>query len=615
MGRATSDVPARPSAWPGGPAGPGHRWPVVLRRRLRDDAATWNVPGRAAEAVFALPLVAAVVVAVARVDKRLFRVLTGEDGILEWLQVLGYLAAALFGAALGLHLFRQGRRVLGLLFLGGALGCVFVVGEEISWGQRIFGLATPEALNAVNEQGEVNVHNIQPVQMLTNAVQLVLGVLAALAPWVLATRARGPTARFLLPPLFLSSAFAVIAVWRALRFMDVPRSSFTVVEYGELPELCLAAALGASTVLVLRRDVGGWTARWSVALLALGAVVAVGSASTAVVSGGPGAVGDGTLLGVVEASAETAPVPHADDAADDPAIWVDPGDPSRSTLIGTDKQGGLAVYDLAGRELQYIDGGKPNNVDLRDGFPLGGRRVSLVAAGNRRDDTIAVYAVDERTRRLEDVSARPLRLGIGVHGVCLYRSPTSGRFYFFGNSDSGQVEQWELYERSGRVEARRVRSFELDSETEGCVADDEYEALYISEEGTGVWRYGAEPSAGARRNQVDWAGPNRRLAPDVEGIAVAHEPGGGFLVVSSQGNDSFAIYRRTDGNAYVGSIRIGVGEVDGVEATDGIDVTTRPLGPAFALGTLVVQDGDNGSENQNFKLVPWEDVARLLPGG
>jgi len=37
---------------------------------------------------------------------------------------------------------------------------LFVAGEEISWGQRIFGLETPEVLQNHNVQGELNLHNL-----------------------------------------------------------------------------------------------------------------------------------------------------------------------------------------------------------------------------------------------------------------------------------------------------------------------------------------------------------------------------------------------------------------------------------------------------------------------
>src|SRR5690606_14558437 len=117
------------------------------------------------------------------------------------------------------------------------------------------------------------------------------------------------------------------------------------------------------------------------------------------------------------ATAETAPVPHAGDAADDPAIWVHPTDPSRSTVIGTDKLGGLAVYDLAGQEVQYRADGRFNNVDLRP-FRLGGASISLVAASDRSTRSIAIYRVDPTTRLLEPIHPRTIATGIDVYGLC-----------------------------------------------------------------------------------------------------------------------------------------------------------------------------------------------------
>lgn len=64
------------------------------------------------------------------------------------------------------------------------------------------------------------------------------------------------------------------------------------------------------------------------------------------------------------ATVETTPVETGGDAADDPAIWIDPVDPSRSVIIATQKQSGLYVYDLSGKMLQFLADGRMNNVDL-----------------------------------------------------------------------------------------------------------------------------------------------------------------------------------------------------------------------------------------------------------
>lgn len=47
-----------------------------------------------------------------------------------------------------------------LSFLGLALLFFFGAGEEISWGQRIFNIETPAALEQANDQEELNIHNL-----------------------------------------------------------------------------------------------------------------------------------------------------------------------------------------------------------------------------------------------------------------------------------------------------------------------------------------------------------------------------------------------------------------------------------------------------------------------
>src|SRR5215208_3003511 len=125
---------------------------------------------------------------------------------------------------------------------------------------------------------------------------------------------------------------------------------------------------------------------------------------------------------------ETTPVSHSGDAADDAAIWVNPSDPARSTIIGTDKLGGIAVYDRAGTQLQYRDENATyNNVDLRTDFPLGDQRVALVAASDRTryytsDQTqyhrrIVLYSVDPATGTLTD-PVGTIRADYEPYGLC-----------------------------------------------------------------------------------------------------------------------------------------------------------------------------------------------------
>ena len=223
----------------------------------------------------------------------------------------------------------------------------------------------------------------------------------------------------------------------------------------------------------------------------------------------------------VRATVETDPVQSSGDAADDPVIWRHPIDGAQSTIIGTDKKRGLMVYDVNGRVLQELPDGKLGNVDLRHDFPLGGSPTAIVTAGNRSDNSIAIYAIDLSTRRLRNVAARRLGVDLGVYGSCMYRSAVNGAYYVFITSKSGEVDQWRLLEtRQGTVDAERVRGFDVGSQIEACVADDELGFLYIGEERVGIWKYAAEPTGGDGRIAVDSTGLTGFLTPDVEGLTI-----------------------------------------------------------------------------------------------
>jgi hypothetical protein len=83
-----------------------------------------------------------------------------EDGIAEWLTVAGLV----LGSFVCISRFARLRttRSRWFLFVTICLGLFlfFAAGEEISWGQRILGLTTPEYFQQHNAQKETNLHNL-----------------------------------------------------------------------------------------------------------------------------------------------------------------------------------------------------------------------------------------------------------------------------------------------------------------------------------------------------------------------------------------------------------------------------------------------------------------------
>ena len=170
--------------------------------------------------------------------------------------------------------------------------------------------------------------------------------------------------------------------------------------------------------------------------------------------------------------------------------------------------------------------------------------------------------------------------------------------------------QFELTDNgSGGVSGREVRRVQMGSTSEGCVADDGLGVLYVTEEDVGIWKYDAEPDGGSNRVSVDEVGPN--LEADVEGATIYYGPEDtGYLIVSSQGSHDYAVYGREGDNEFLSKFEIvDSRSIDATSNTDGIDVIPTPLGPSFPTGLLVVQDGDNDPDENNFKVVPWDLVA------
>jgi 3-phytase len=200
----------------------------------------------------------------------------------------------------------------------------------------------------------------------------------------------------------------------------------------------------------------------------------------------------------------------------------------------------------------------------------------------------------------------------------MYHSKKSAEFYVLANdSVDGTLRQWKLVDRNGKVAIQAVRDIKVGSQAEGCVADDELGNLFIAEEDVALWKYSAEPGDGDKRIAVDKIDAGH-LTADAEGVSLYYGADGkGFIVLSNQGENNYAVYRREGTNEYVGSFHVVANEalgIDGSSETDGLDVVSAPLGSAFPMGLLVVQDGRNlmPAERQNFKYVSWQDVMKAL---
>ena len=168
--------------------------------------------------------------------------LSNEDSLIEYLSAI---TLALTGVIF-LIAFNYSRKVVNsnftkwraILFL--LLGIVFllVAGEEISWGQRLFNIPTPDFLYRLNDQNEFNFHNVDKkffdrlVDRLTIMFVVISSVLLILNKKVIIG--------IRTPDIFVISAFALTPFYNQY---NNPGIDFFHIQYLALLALFIYSAI------------------------------------------------------------------------------------------------------------------------------------------------------------------------------------------------------------------------------------------------------------------------------------------------------------------------------------------------------------------------------------
>jgi 3-phytase len=307
----------------------------------------------------------------------------------------------------------------------------------------------------------------------------------------------------------------------------------------------------------------------------------------------------------VEATFETEPVVSFDDAADDICIWENPTDATQSVVVATDKKYGLITYNLEGKKLHKYAIGRPNNVALFMPNNVLKNTLPLICASNRTAETVtfAFLNPDGTLTHFQDVSV-PLK---EVYGITTYLAKQP---YIFISTKKGNVWQYQVGMKKNTVQMALVRKLKFGKTVEGMVVDPNNQKLYVAEEERGLWQLNALPWKETQKTMILKV-DKKRLKPDMEGLALREETdGSGYIIVSIQGSNAYAFIDRKQLNL-VNVIQIKDGVVDGVQETDGLDVSSLKT-PAFPNGILIVQDGENGDAPQNFKYINWNHIKPLL---
>jgi hypothetical protein len=165
-------------------------------------------------AVLAAFCIPAVVLAVT--DHEAYRQLIKEDGLVEYGSALFWLLAAV---VLGIGAMRTARRGTGLAVSLTLLAFFLVcAGEEISWGQRLFDIESPELMSSINVQNEITLHSIGSISVFSNTFFLLTVIFFLVMPFLAKKHGRIRAAlhliHFPVPNRFVVRVYVVsLLVW------------------------------------------------------------------------------------------------------------------------------------------------------------------------------------------------------------------------------------------------------------------------------------------------------------------------------------------------------------------------------------------------------------------
>lgn len=304
--------------------------------------------------------------------------------------------------------------------------------------------------------------------------------------------------------------------------------------------------------------------------------------------------------------------------SDDPAVWINPDDPSKSLILGTDKNsdGALFVFGLDGRidEEKTIRGLKrPNNVDVEYGLLLGGKPTDIAVVTERLTHKLRIYSLPDMVAiDGGGIPAFEGEVGDGYRdlmGIALYKD-ASGAIYAFvgrknGPSDGTYIWQYRLEDDGvGKVKGtcvRKLGNYSGKNEIEAIAVDDALGYVYYSDEGVGVRKYYADPTKG---NEELALFGTRDFSKDHEGISIYESsPTKGYILVSDQGSNQFHIFTRegTRDNPHDHQL-VRIVKVS-AQSSDGSEVIATPVNNNFPRGMFVAMSND-----KTFHLYSWDDI-------
>jgi 3-phytase len=316
----------------------------------------------------------------------------------------------------------------------------------------------------------------------------------------------------------------------------------------------------------------------------------------------------------VKPTVVTQALPHD---TDDPSIWIHPTDPSKSIIVGTDKDtdGALYAFDLKGKIVAKSEVLKrPNNVDIAYGLIIDGKKVDVAVTTERESNKIRIFSLPD----LKAIDNGGIAVFEGEElrdpmGIALYTRKSDNKIFAIVGRKSGPsgsyLWQYELSGNGKFATAKVVRKFGAYSgkkEIEAIAVDNELGTVLYCDEQFGIRKYKADPALNDNKEIAIFG--KTGFKADNEGIAIYKKTDStGYILVSNQQANTFMVYPREGAkgnpNDYPLLAEIPTSTIE----CDGADVTNINLGGSFKNGLFVAM-----SNGMTFHYYAWDLIQKRI---
>jgi hypothetical protein len=187
-------------------------------------------------------------------DYEFYLRLTQEDSFVEYMSAAIYLMSMAISISISICFLRQKKKLMFASYTFLACGMFFIFGEEISWGQRILNVSSPDFFLEHSSQQEINLHNLHPVQDVLHKMYILVGSYGSLLWISLGMKKMNSVINpYFIPKWYLASYFVPVLMFYFYHDYIMPDNNFLGLTFRDQEPAELILSMGFLLFILINR--------------------------------------------------------------------------------------------------------------------------------------------------------------------------------------------------------------------------------------------------------------------------------------------------------------------------------------------------------------------------